>query len=392
MPTHENKEATPAHELARFGFPLTNDQLVLREAIAAFANDRLAPGAAERDRSREYPKELIEEMAGLGLMGVKVAIDDGGAGADNVTYVLLMEAVARADASCAVVMAGTNLVSSVLADAASPEQKERFLRPLAEGERGAATFCLTEAHTGSDARAIRTTATRTDGGWSITGQKMWATSGAHAGLYLLFARTGEDGIGCFVVEPGTAGMEIGRDEQKMGQRSSGTVAIHFDGCVVPDSQLIGDPENGYRMALGSLTRGRIGIAALSIGLAEAALVEGLAYAREREAFGQRIVDFQNTQFVLAESRTELDAAWLLVLRAAYLFDRGQRARQEASMAKYWATEATGRVIDRMLQLHGGYGYSEEYAIERIYRDHRVTRIYEGTNEIQRLVIAREMLR
>ena len=193
-------------------------------------------------------------------------------------------------------------------------------------------------------------------------------------------------------KPGTKGMEIGRDEQKMGQRSSGTVAIHFDDCVVPDSQLIGDPENGYRMALGSLTRGRIGIAALSIGLAEAALAEGLAYAQEREAFGKRIVEFQNTQFVLAESRTELDAAWLLVLRAACLFDRGQRARQEASMAKYWATEATGRVIDRMLQLHGGYGYSEEYAIERIYRDHRVTRIYEGTNEIQRLVIAREMLR
>lgn len=319
-------EATASHDLARFACPLTDDQLELRESVAAFANARLTPGVAERDRSREFPKELIDEMARMGLMGVKVPIGDGGAGGDHVVYALLIEAIARAD-----------------------------------------------------------------GGWRITGQKVWVTSGAHAGLYLLFARTGEGGIGCFVVEPGTQGLEIGRDEQKMGQRSSGTVALHLDGCFVPDSHLIGDPQNGFRMALRSLTGGRVGIAALAIGLAEAALEEGMRYVHERVAFGKRIVEFQNTQFVLAESRTELDAAWLFTLRAAFLLDRGLRALQEASMAKYWVTEATGRVIDRMLQLHGGYGYSEEYASERIYRDHRVTRIYEGTNEIQRLVIAHELV-
>jgi alkylation response protein AidB-like acyl-CoA dehydrogenase len=224
---------------------------------------------------------------------------------------------------------------------------------------------------------------------------MWITSGAHAGIHLVFARTdgpGPSGISCFVVERGTPGLAIGKEEDKMGQRASGTVALHFDSCRIPGDALLGTRGGGYAMALSALGGGRVGIAALSIGLAEAALAAGTTYARERRAFGQAISEFQNTQFVLADCRTELDAAWLLALRAARLLDAGDKAVAETSMAKLFASEASGRIVDRMLQLHGGYGYSRDYALERISRDARVTRIYEGSSEVQRLVIARELLR
>jgi hypothetical protein len=229
----------------------------------------------------------------------------------------------------------------------------------------------------------------------LDGAKMWITSGAHAGFHLVFARTdgpGADGISCFVVERGTRGLVVGKEEDKMGQRASGTVALHFDGCRVPHDALVGARGAGYGIALGAIGAGRTGIAGLSIGIAEAALEAGLAYARERRAFGRALVDFQNTQFVLADARTELDAAWLLALRAARLLDGGDKAMRETSMAKLWASETCGRIVDRMVQLHGGYGYSRDYAVERLYRDARVLRIYEGTSEIQRIVIARDLLR
>jgi alkylation response protein AidB-like acyl-CoA dehydrogenase len=382
-------------DLSRFAFELNEDQLAMREAAENFARVRVAPGAAERDRTRVYPIELVEELAQMGLLAMKVPVDDGGAGADNTAYALAMQAIAQACASVAVILASSNLVANILDAHANPAQRERWLRPYAGGELGPAAFALTEPGAGSDAAALKTSARRDGDDWIIDGAKHWITSGAHAGLFLVFARTdpskGTRGISAFVVDRGAAGLEIGRDEGKMGLRSSGTVALHFEGCRVPDAARIGPPGQGYGLALEALGTGRVGIAAQALGIGEAAFAEGLRYAGQRQAFGQRVVDFQASRFAVADSRADLDQAWLLTLRAAKLLDRGVRASLEGSMAKLCATEACGRVVDRMLQLHGGYGYSEEYEIERLYRDARITRIYEGTNEIQRLIIARELV-
>lgn len=389
---------TPTHTLShldRWTFPLTDEQRMAAQAVHELARERIAPGAAERDRTGAFPLELFRETAALGLHAMKVPARDGGAGADNVTYALVMEAVAEACASTAVILASSNLTSKVLAEHASDAQRDRWLRPYCAGRIGPASFALSEPGCGTDAAALRTTAKRDGDHWVLDGSKMWTTSGAHAGVHLVFARTdgpGAAGISCFVVEPGTRGLVVGREEDKMGQRASGTAALHFEECRIPASHLVGERGAGYRMALSALGGGRVGIAALSLGLAEAALAEGTAYARERTAFGKALTEHQNTRFVLADCRTELDAAWMLTLRAARLLDAGERAAAETSMAKLFASEACGRVVDRMVQVHGGYGYSRDYAIERIYRDARVTRIYEGTSEAQRLVVAREMLR
>lgn len=368
----------------------------MREAAVTFARERLEPGAAERDRSGRFPLELVRELGAMGLLGMKVPVDDGGGGADNIGYVLSMQAIAQACASVAVILASSNLVACILADHASPEQRQRWLSPFARGELGPAGFCLTEPDAGSDASALRTRAVAKGDVFVIDGSKQWITSGAHAGIYLVFAKTdpeaGRNGISAFVVERGTPGLTIGKDEHKMGLRSSGTVQLHFEGVEVPRAHLVGSLGRGYAVALSALGAGRIGIAAQSLGIAEAAFGEGVRYAAGRTAFGQRVVDFQASRFAIADSRTDLDAAWLLTLRAAALLDRGERASMETSMAKLAASEACGRVVDRMLQLHGGNGYSQEYLVERLYRDARITRIYEGTNEIQRLVVAREIVR
>lgn len=384
-----------ADRVARLGFPIEDEHLLVRESARAFARERLAPGASERDETGAFPVDSIRELADLGLLAMKVPGELGGAGTDNLGYVLAMEAIAEGCASTAVILASSNLAAKILADHGSPAQHERWLRAYAAGALGPASFALTEPSGGSDAAAMTTTARRDGDGYVLDGSKMWITSGAQAGIHLVFARTdpaaGRRGISCFVVEKGTPGLVVGSEEQKMGLRSSGTCALHFEGCRVGADQLVGEPGAGYRIALGALGAGRIGIAAQSIGIAEAAMAEGTAYASERVAFGQKVTAFQNTQFVLADARTQLDASWLLTLRAARLIDAGDPARMESSMAKLAASEACGRIVDAMLQLHGGYGYSREYPIERLYRDARVTRIYEGTNEIQRIVIARELL-
>lgn len=385
----------PMTNLARLGLSLTEEQRLVAETARAFAAERLAPGAAERDRTGRFPLEELRGLAELGLLAMKVPTDDGGAGTDNVGYVLAMQAIAEACASTAVILASSNLASKILSDHASPTQKERWLRPYAEGRLGPASFALSEPGCGSDAAALTTTAREDGDAYVLNGAKMWITSGAHAGIHIVFVRTdgaGQGGISCFVLEKGTPGLVVGKEEDKMGQRASGTVALSFDNCRVPKENLVGRRGGGYAIALSALGAGRVGIAGLSLGLAEAALTAGIAYARDRRAFGKSLTDFQNTQFVLADCRTELDAAWLLTMRAARLLDDGDKAVAETSMAKLFATEACGRVVDRMVQIHGGYGYSRDYAVERIYRDARVTRIYEGTNEIQRIVIAREMLR
>lgn len=367
----------------------------MRRTAADFAVERLAPGAAERDKSRRFPIELVTELGEMGLLAMKVSVDYGGAGTDNIGYVLAMEAIAEKCASTAVILASSNLSAGILGQHGSAEQKERWLTPYAEGKLGPASFCLTEPGVGSDAGALRTVARKDGDDFVLDGAKMWITSGAHAGIYIVFAKTnpeaGRRGISCFVVERGTKGMEIGKDEDKMGLRCSGTVGLHLEGCRIPKENLIGEVDQGYGVALSALGAGRIGIAAQSLGIGEAALKAGIEYSTQRKAFGQTVADFQASRFAIADSRTDLDTGWLLMLRAAALLDRGERAAMETSMAKVAASEGCGRVVDRMLQLHGGYGYSEEYEIERLYRDARITRIYEGTSEIQRLVIAREIL-
>lgn len=387
--------ADSSRRLDRLAVPFTGDQLMIADVARSFATRRLAPHAAERDRTGQYPREELAMLAELGLLAMKVPAADGGAGTDNVGYVLAMEAIAEACASTAVVLASSNLASKILSDHAAPAQKERWLRPYAEGKLGTASFALSEPGCGSDAAALTATARHDSRQWILGGSKMWITSGAHAGIHVVFARTGGPGpagISCFVVERGAPGLVIGKEEDKMGQRASGTVMLHFDDCRIPEDALIGPEGGGYAIALSALGAGRVGIAGLSIGLGEAALATGLAYARERRAFGRTLAEFQNTQFVLADCRAELDAAWLLALRAARLLDTDNKASSETSIAKLVASETCGRVVDRMVQLHGGNGYSREYEIERLYRDARVTRIYEGTSEVQRLVIARELLR
>ena len=364
--------------LERLGSPLTDEQRLIAQTARDFATRRLAPGAAERDRTGKFPLEQLHEVAELGLLAMKVPEPDGGAGADNVGYVLAMEAIAESCASTAVVLASSNLTSKILSDHASAEQKERWLRPYAEGRLGPASFALSERGCGSDAAALTTTARADGDSWVLDGSKMWITSGAHAGIHLVFARTdgpGAEGISAFVVEKGTPGLVIGKEEDKMGQRASGTVALHLESCRIPAANLIGARGAGYGMALGAIGAGRVGIAGLSIGIAEAALDAGVTYARDRRAFGRAIADFQNTQFVLADSRADLDAAWLLAIRAARLLDSGDKAARETSMAKLFASEACGRVVDRMVQVHGGYGFSRDYVVERLYRDARVLRIY-----------------
>ena len=382
------------HAASRFG-AITEEQAAVASVARQFAASRLAPRAAERDRTGAYPLEEISALGELGLLAMKVPDSEGGGGTDNVGYVLAMEAIAEACASTAVILASTNMVAKLLSEFGTPAQKARWLAPYAQGRLGPAAFALSEPGCGSDAAALTTTARQDGDSWILDGAKMWITSGAHAGFHLVFARTdgpGPGGISAFLVDRGTPGLTIGKEEDKMGQRASGTVALHFEACRISTAHLLGERGHGYAVALGALGAGRVGIAALSIGLAEAAFGYGLAYAQERRAFGKAVTDFQNTQFVLADCRTELDAAWLLSLRAARSLDAGEKAAAESSMAKLFATEASSRVIDKMLQLHGGYGYSRDYPIERLYRDARVTRIYEGSSEIQRIVIARELLR
>ncbi len=387
--------STVEARLARLAPDLGEEAHMIARAARSFATTRLAPRAHERDLTGAYPLDEIGALAELGLLAIKIPAELGGAGTDNVGYVLAMEAIAEACASTAVILASSNLVAKILADHASPGQQQQWLVPYAAGKLGPAAFALSEPACGSDAAALTTSAREDGDHWILNGAKMWITSGAHAGLNLVFARTdgpGPGGISCFVVPRSAPGLVIGREEDKMGQRASGTVALHFEDCRIPADCLVGARGHGYGIALSALGAGRVGIAALSLGIAEAALAAGTSYVQERRAFGKALSEFQNTQFVLADSRTELDASWLLVLRAARLLDAGDKAPTETSMAKLFATETCGRIVDRVVQLHGGYGYSREYAIERMYRDARVTRIYEGTSEIQRLVIARELLR
>ena len=329
-------------------------------------------------------------------MGISVPMAYGGAEADTVSYVLALQGLSESCASTAVTVAVCNLAANILNQFANDEQKEKWLRPLVAGQLGAGSFCLSEPHCGSDAGAMKTTAVETDDHYILNGSKQWITNGSFAGIHLVFAVTdpdkGSHGMSCFAVERGTPGLIIGAEERKMGLRASNTVSLTFEDCRVPKSHMVGRRGNGYGIALANLDGGRIGIAAQCLGIAEAAMTEGVRYALEREVFMKKVADFQASQFAIADSRAELDQAWLLTLQAALKRDQHGRSAKESSMAKLFASEACNRIVDRMLQLHGGYGFVEDYPIERYYRDARVTRIYEGTSEVQRIVIAREVLK
>ncbi|MGB7184829.1 MAG: acyl-CoA dehydrogenase family protein [Burkholderiaceae bacterium] len=382
-------------DIERFGFSLSADNKDIRDVMTRFAREQLAPGSALRDKSGLFPTEQINALAQLGAMAMKTPADAGGPGVDNQGYALCIEALSRFDPSVAVVTVASNLAAAILSLNGTPAQQEKFLRPLVQGGIGHAAFALTESHAGSDAAAIRTQAIRSGGNWTINGSKQWITGASDSRLFVVFARTPGDSSDkattCFVVPNDTPGFSIGRIEDKMGLRSSGTAELQFTECRIPDGNRIGDVGAGLQIALGAISPSRVAIAAQSIGIAERAFELGLAYAAQRQAFGQALTGFQNTRFVLADCRAALDQAWLLMLRAASLLDNNIEIRGEASMAKLVASEVCTTVVDKMLQLHGGNGYSSEYEIERLYRDARVMRIFEGTSEIQREVIARDIL-
>jgi hypothetical protein len=373
----------------------TEVQLAVAATARRFALERAGPAAAEADRSGRFPEELIRELGQLGLLAVNIPAAHGGSDAGAVAYAMAVMEVARADCSLAVTMAVTNMVGETIARFGTEEQKARCLPRLASGEWLAGSFGLSEPQAGSDPNSMSTRADPKGGRWVLNGTKQWITSGDRAGVVIVWARTdigaGNRGITAFLVEGGTPGLVVGRHEEKMGIRSSSTVSLTFEDCEVPASAVLGDLGHGLRVALAALDGGRIGIASQATGTIRAALDASARYARERKAFGKPIADFQAIAFALADMRTTHEAARLMTLRAAALKEAGLPFGQEAAMAKLFASEAAQVAASKAVQIHGGYGYIDEFPVERLFRDARVQTIYEGTSEIQRLVIARHIL-
>ncbi|MCA9586554.1 MAG: acyl-CoA dehydrogenase family protein [Myxococcales bacterium] len=379
-------------------FELTETQQMVQGAARDFATRVIQPQAAAIDKEGRFPFDVIQGLAELGLLAVNVPDELGGAGAGVVSYSLAMQEIARACASTAVTMAVTNMVGEVIAHFGSDAQKKAYCPRLASGELVAGAFGLSEPGAGSDPGAMSTTATKDGDAWVLDGAKQWITSGAHAGVMVVWARTGAKdthpgtrGISCFLVEKGTPGLKVGKAEDKMGIRGSNTVPLVFDGCRVPASALLGELHGGFKIAMMALDGGRIGISSQAIGIARAAVEEAKRYALDRKAFDKPIAEFQAIQWKLADMQTELDAATLLALRAAWLKENGRVFSKEASMAKLFSTEAAVRICNQAVQILGGYGYIREFPVERFLRDVRVTTIYEGTSEVQRIVIARSVL-
>jgi alkylation response protein AidB-like acyl-CoA dehydrogenase len=376
-------------------FQLTDEQVMIQTMVRDFARKVLLPTAMERDRTKEFPTESLQRMGELGLMGMMVPPEFNGAGADTVSYVLALQEVAYACASTAVVMSVHNsIVCETINRLGSETQKQTYLKPLAAGKVIGA-FALTEPHAGSDPVNQSTWAERDGDHYIINGTKRFITSGKNAGVTIVTARTDKTkrhkGISAFIVEKGTPGFSAGRSEEKMGLCASDTTDLVFQDCRIPAENLLGQEEDGFRIAMTALDSGRIGIAAQSIGVAQAALDAAVSYAKEREQFGQPISKFQGLRWILADMITELEAARQLTFFAAARRDRGEKHAMEASMAKLFASEMVNRVTAKALQIHGGYGYTKEYPVERFYRDARVFTIYEGTSEIQRIVIANHLL-
>jgi short-chain 2-methylacyl-CoA dehydrogenase len=373
-------------------FDLTPEQELLRETVRTFARDRVAPVATDLDRESRFPYEVVSELAALGLMGIPIPEEYDGAGGDTISYALAVEELTRVDSSVAITLAAhTSLGTMPILLFGSEDQRKKWLPDLAAGRRLAA-FGLTEPGAGSDAGATRTTAQLHDGSWRIDGSKIFITN---AGTDItwgvtLTARTGDDEISNLVVENGTPGYTISAPMHKLGWRASDTRELSFEGCEVPEGNLLGERGAGFRQFLEILDGGRIAIAAMGVGLAQGAYDLAFGYAQEREQFGTKIASFQTIQFRLADMATEIEAGRALVYRAAWLKDQGRPFAREAAMAKLFTGELSHRVANWALQIHGGYGYMEESAISRLYRDQKILEIGEGTNEVQRMVIARQL--
>jgi alkylation response protein AidB-like acyl-CoA dehydrogenase len=378
-------------------FQYSDDHIAIRDAARDFAENEVAPTAVERDKTGEFPTEIVQKMGELGFMGMMVAPEWGGAGLDCVSYVLAMEEISKVDASVGVIMSVNNsLVCWVIETFGNDDQKERFLRPLAMGQKLGA-YCLSEPGVGSDATQQATTGTlQADGSYLLNGAKNWITNGTKADHYIVFAQTDltkkHKGITAFLVEKGMPGFEFGNKEDKLGIRSSDTCSLGFTDVKITPDRILGGVGNGFKVAMETLNGGRIGIAAQALGIASGAFDKALRYSFERNAFGKPINQLQAIQFKLSDMQVKIEAARLLILRAARNKDLGQSYIKEAAMAKLYASRAAMEVANEAIQVHGGYGYVREYLVERALRDAKITEIYEGTSEIQHIVIARQLLK
>ena len=376
-------------------FSLTDHQKLIRDTVRQFMQTEVRPVVKELEREERFPLDLLQKLGEMGCCGMLTPEEWGGPGMDTVSYVLMLEEVSRVYTAMSTALGVTNsAVQAPLYRFGSDAQKQKYLKRLATGEI-LGSFCLTEAAAGSDAAGIQTTATRSGETYRLHGAKTWVTNGAHAGLYLVFAKTdpaaGGKGMTAFLVEPTCKGFRIGRHEDKMGQRSSPSVEILLNECEVPAASRLGDEGQGLKIALSALDGGRIGIAAQAVGLAQGALDESVSYARQRRAFGKSISEFQAIQWMIADMQTEVEAARQLTYYAAWLKDSGRPMGSAASKAKLYASEMANRVAYKAVQIHGSVGYSRETDVERMYRDARVITIYEGTSEVQRMIIARDLL-
>jgi butyryl-CoA dehydrogenase len=375
---------------------LSEEQQLLQKSVREFAEAEVKPLAKENDETGKFPRGLFQKAAELGLTGVAIPEAEGGAGMDHISYAIVVEEISRACASTGVILSVQNsLYCDPIHRFGTDEQKKKFLLPFARGEK-IGCYALTEPQAGSNAAALATKAVRKGDKYVINGTKAWITNGGAADAAIVYVNTqpekGEKGITALVVEKGTRGFAVGKEEKKLGIHATACTELSFSDCEVPTGNRIGAEGEGYKVALSTLDGGRIGIAAQATGIAQGAFEAALSYAQQRQAFGHPIADFQAIQFMLADMATEIDAARLLLRRAAWKQDSGARFSMEAAIAKLFASEMSTRVAHKAMQIHGGYGYSSEYPVERAYRDARITEIYEGTSEIQRLVIAAWVLK
>lgn len=378
---------------------LNEEQKLIQETAREFAKAQLEPLAARLDREDDRPAFLanLKKLAELGFMGLNVSAEYGGSEAGVVAFSLAVTEIARACASTAVTVSVNNMVCEVIQAIGSAEQKKKYIPRICSGEYAAGAFALTETGAGSDPAGMTTSAVAQGDEWVLNGSKIFITSAPYAGVFVVWAVTDKDapkgkGISCFLVEQGAPGLVIGKQEEKTGQHASATCEVIFDNCRIPKDALMGKLNDGFRIAVGELAGGRIGIGSLGLGVGLAAMDFATRYASERVQFGQKITNFQAIQWMVAEAYTELEAARLLLMQAAYRKDAGKSFAKEASMAKMYATEAANRACYSAVQMLGGYGYTRDFPVERYARDARITAIYEGTNEIQRVIIAREILR
>jgi butyryl-CoA dehydrogenase len=375
---------------------LSEEQQLLQKSVREFAEAEVKPLAKENDETGKYPRRLFQKAAELGLTGVAIPEAEGGAGMDHISYAIVIEEISRVCASTGVILSVQNsLYCDPIHRFGTEEQKKKFLLPFARGEK-IGCYALTEPQAGSNAAALTTKAVRKGDKYVINGTKAWITNGGAADAAIVYVNTqpqkGEKGITALVVEKDTPGFAVGKEEKKLGIHATACTELSFSDCEVPAGNRIGEEGEGYKVALSTLDGGRIGIAAQATGIAQGAFEAALSYAQQRQAFGHPIADFQAIQFMLADMATEIDAARLLLRRAAWKQDSGARFSMEAAIAKLFASEMSTRVAHKAIQIHGGYGYSSEYPVERAYRDARITEIYEGTSEIQRLVIAAWVLK